>query len=65
MKMLRSAVRNVGDGTVCYPGESEGGKGLMTPEPYSLPTYSEMPKQGASYQSRELNISEDGFALPR
>lgn len=65
MKLLRSAVRNVGDGTVCYPGESEGGTGLMTPEPYSLPTFPEMPKQGASYQSREWNTSVDGFALPR
>lgn len=45
-------------------GKSEGGKGLMTPEPYSLPTFPEMPKQGASYQSREWNISVDGFALP-
>lgn len=53
MKLLRSAVRNVGDGIVCYPGESEGEKGLMTSEPYSLPTFPEMPKQGASYQSRE------------
>lgn len=65
MKLLRSAVRNVGDGIVCYPGESEGEKGLMTSEPYSLPTFPEMPKQGASYQSREWNTSVDGFALPR
>lgn len=65
MKLLRSAVRNVVDGTVCYPGESEGGIGLMTPEPYSLPTLPEMSKQGASYQSREWNIPVDGFTLPR
>lgn len=36
--LLRSAVRNVGDGTACYPGESEGEKGLMTYEACSLPT---------------------------
>lgn len=65
MKLLRSAVLNVGERTVCYPGESAGGKGLMTTEPYSLPTFPEMPKQGAGYPSRKWNISVDGFALPR
>lgn len=51
--LLRSAFRNVGDGTVCCPGESEGEKGLMTSGVCSLPTLF------LKCQSRELVINQE------
>lgn len=54
--------QNGDNGTSSYPGESEE-KGLMTSETCSFPLFPEMPNRGASYQSREWNLSEDGFGL--
>lgn len=52
--LLRSAVRNVGDGTACYPGECEGEKGLMTSVACSLSSLF------LKCQSRELVINQEG-----
>lgn len=61
--VVEITIRNVDNGISSYPGECEGDKGLMTSETCSFSTLPEMPNCGTSYQSREWNLSVDGFCL--
>lgn len=63
MELLKSAVRNVDNGTNSYPGESEGKEGLMASETCFFSTLPEMPNHGASYQSKEWKMLVDEFGL--
>lgn len=56
--------KNVDNGASSYPGESEGKKRINDLwDLFFFHSFPEMPNHGASYPSREWNISVDGFGL--